>query len=610
MLDDSYKLLDKELLPALEENGVNFTTIEEISATQQQALQQRFSDQIYPLLTPLGCVEDEPLPVLPAMQLIIALSLANEKGEARTVYLPVPESLDRFVRIVVDKNAEDVILLEDLIVSHVGELFPDETVAQHTCFRITRNGDIVLHEEDVIDLAGEMEEVLNERKTSNAVRLEILTEVPDELLKDIQHVSGALDEQTYHMDGMLRLSDLFGILGAGSSNLRDPNWEPQASPRLHPEVSMFDCIAEQDVLLHHPYESFEPVMRLLEEAAVDPQTLSIKQVLYRTAKDSRVIDALIKAAENGKQVTVLVELKARFDEARNLQRADELQRAGVQIVYGVKNLKTHAKILLIVRNENGKLRRYMHLGTGNYNESTAKLYTDISYLTARNAYGADASVFFNAITGRSQITSMRRLVPAPTQMKRTLLEKIQSEVRRAKEGEKARIVAKINSLQDKEMIDALYDASRAGVKIQLNIRGICCLKTEDKKYSENIEVVSVIDRYLEHARIFYFHQGGEPDLYIASADWMTRNLEKRVELMIPIQDKEAKRRLTGILEAPFKDNVQAHIIKGDGSSERKKSSKKDAFRMQKFFQQQAEKAAKAKSLQQSTTFEPHVPSEE
>jgi polyphosphate kinase len=352
------------------------------------------------------------------------------------------------------------------------------------------------------------------------------------------------------------------------------------------------------------------VLRLIEEAAEDPDVIAIKQVLYRTARKSRIIDALIKAAENGKHVTALVELKARFDEARNLDRADELQRAGAQIVYGVKGLKTHAKICLIVRRESGHLRRYVHLGTGNYNETTSKLYTDLSYLTCKPEYGNDASLFFNAVTGRSKLLRFQRLIPAPTAMKPSLLDLIAGEAERAKQGLPARIIAKVNSLQDPDIIQALYKASQAGVEIRLNVRGICCLKPGDPKYSKNIEVVSVIDRFLEHARLFYFHQGGDAEVYISSADWMTRNLEKRVELMIPIEEAPLKRRLVRILEAYFQDNTQASRLLPDGSSQRIVRAKgQKSFRVQDYFYQQAKKSAKAREHERAMTFEPHVPAE-
>ncbi len=394
-------------------------------------------------------------------------------------------------------------------------------------------------------------------------------------------------------------------------HLRDADWPGQTSPSITPGTTMFETIASGDVLLSHPYESFEPVLRLLEEAAVDPDVVAIKQVLYRTAKKSRIIDALIKAAENGKHVAVLIELKARFDEARNLDRADELQRAGAQIVYGVKGLKTHAKICMVVRRESGHLRRYVHFGTGNYNETTSRLYTDVSYLTCKPDYGNDASLFFNAVSGRSKLLRFQRLIPAPTAMKPTLLDLIAGETERAKQGLPARIIAKVNSLQDPDIIEALYKASRAGVEIKLNVRGICCLKPGDPRHSKNIEVISIIDRFLEHTRLFHFHQGGDSKIYIASADWMTRNLEKRIELMIPIEEPALKRRLIRMLETLFKDNTQASRLLRDGSSQRIVRGKKERpFRAQEYFYQQARKAAKAREHERAMTFEPHVPAEE
>ncbi|MBT8043800.1 MAG: polyphosphate kinase 1 [Verrucomicrobiae bacterium] len=620
MIEDQYQLLNDDLLPAMAEEGINLIDHQAVTPPQLEVLLSRFEDSLFPLLTPLAYDPDSPPPSLPAMRIIIACELENlEDKSKRCVFIPIPENIPRFIHIPGSETSaansgEYLIAVEEVVALFAGELFPDEKVTATMPFRITRNGDIAVQEEDAIDLAGEMEEVLAARKTSNTVRLEHPAKAPARLRRTVREAVGAGPKETYTTNGHLALTDFMALaFASGYDHLRDEPWEPQPSPDIDPGESIFDTLSRQDILLNHPYQSFEPVLRFVEEAAVDPNTIAIKQVLYRTASDSRIIDALIRAAQNGKQVTVLIELKARFDEARNLTRADELQRAGVQIVYGVKGLKTHAKICLVIRNEDGQLKRYCHLGTGNYNESTARLYTDISYLTARAAYGADASLFFNAVTGRSKLTRFRKLVPAPTHMKPRLLELIAAEAKRAKTGEKAEITAKINSLQDKEIITALYKASKAGVKINLNIRGICCLKTADpekgRKEARNIRVVSVIDRYLEHARIFSFHHGGTPLVFIASADWMTRNLDKRVELMIPIEDKACKKRLQGILDAAFKDNCNGFEIIDDGSSqriERKKGKKR--YRMQEDHQQKARKAAKARSHERSTTFEPHTPS--
>ncbi len=615
MYTDFSDLLDKQLTPKLAKKKIHFSKISELTHTQASTLEDKFNHQISPILTPLAFdnEHDTELPSLPAQQIIFIMTLQDSKQEKRTVFLPIPSIVDRFHHAS-EGDTLNIISAEELVGANIHSLFPEEEILDISHFRITRNEDIILHDDDATDIAGEMADVLNQRKFSKIVRLEIPASTSENLIHNICDVTQTEKElhedHIYRIHGPLNLADFMSLAFLpGYDKLRAVGWKPQLSTSFSDDKSMFETIAENDVLLYHPYESFEPVIRLIEEAATDPYTLAIKQVLYRTADDSRIIDALIRAAKNGKQVTVLVELKARYDEAQNLKRADELQRAGVQIVYGVKNLKTHAKILLIVRNENGQIKRYLHLGTGNYNESTAKIYTDASYLTAKTGYGADASIFFNAITGRSKLTTLKKLIPAPTEMKRALISKIQREAKRAKQGQPAQIIAKVNSLQDKDIIDALYAASAAGVKIQLNIRGICCLKAGDPKLSANIEAVSIIDRYLEHARIFYFHKGGSPELFIASADWMTRNLEKRVELMIPITDDDAKRRLTHILKSAFEDNQNAHVIQSDGSSVRAKSpkAKTKQFRLQASLQKDAEEAANKNAQRSSTTFEPHKP---
>ncbi|WP_367874754.1 polyphosphate kinase 1 [Luteolibacter sp. Populi] len=610
MVEAQYALFTDGLLPALNSAGIRFLSPQALTPAQADQVATAFHDAISPLLTPLAVGPDESPPAVPALQLIVACRVADaESGAVRHVLIPIPEGLPRRVPVSDVGESAAFVLIEEVVAHHSGELFPGEDVLATTCFRVTRNGDIAVQEEDANDLAGEMEEVLAARKLSDTVRLELPASLPRDLLKVIQEVCRATTGEILRINGPLALAGFMDLAFLpGAEALRDEDWTPQPSPDLTPGEPIFDAIGRRDLLLHHPYESFEPVMRLIEEAADDPQVVSIKQVLYRTARQSRIIDALIRAAENGKTVTVLVELKARFDEARNLLRAEELQRAGAQIVYGVKGLKTHAKICLVVRREDGRLRRYVHLGTGNYNESTARLYTDISLLSCRPEYGADASLFFNAVTGRSKLLRFQRLVPAPTAMKPRLLDLIASEAERARQGEPAKIIAKVNSLQDPEIIAALYKASEAGVEINLNVRGICCLKTGDAKYSKHIRVVSIIDRFLEHARIFYFHQGGDPGIFIASADWMGRNLDRRVELMIPVEDSRARRRLLRILESYFQDNVQASKILPDGSSEKLKPGKGEKkFRAQEHFYKEARRVAKAREHERAMTFEPHVP---
>ncbi len=607
-----YQLLNEVLIPELSRKGIRQFTTDDLNIDQSTHLTAIFEDQIFPLLTPLAIDEEEGTTMVPALQIIVACRLRDPKTHStRFALIPIPDSLGRFTPIESSDKSYSFMLIEDVVTAHISHLFPEEKVSAATAFRVTRNGDIAVQEEDAIDLAGEMEEVLTARRFSDTARLEVARDIPRDLYSIIQKVTGATASEVYRLDGPPGLSSWMDIAFLSNfDHLRAEDWPGQTSAAITPGTSIFDTISSEDVMLFHPYESFEPVLHFIEEAASDPDVIAIKQVLYRTANKSRIIDALIKAAVHGKHVTVLVELKARFDEARNLDRADELQRAGAQIVYGVKNLKTHAKICLVIRKESGHLRRYVHLGTGNYNESTSRLYTDISYLTSKPEYGADASQFFNAVSGRSKLLRFQRLVPAPTLIKSTLLDLIAGEAERAKQGLPAHIMAKTNSLQDPEIIEALYKASRAGVQVQLNIRGICCLKAGDKRYSKNIEVISVIDRYLEHARIFYFHQGGDSKVYISSADWMTRNLEKRVELMIPIEDSKNKRQLIKILETYFKDNTQASRILADGTSERIERKKgKKAFRAQEHFYKEAKKSAKDREHERSMTFEPHVPTQ-
>jgi polyphosphate kinase len=612
MKADQYALFNETLLPALNKAGIQSLKPQDLSVEQTAQVAATFDDLIYPLLTPLAVDAGESPPKVPALQIVVACRLVDpETKTVRHALIPIPDTLGRRVGVLTPMASHAFLLIEDLVAAYAGRFFPGENVTATTAFRVTRNGDIAVQEEDAIDLAGEMEDVLTARRFADTVRLELRSDAPRDLARMIQEVTAAGAQEIYRADGPPGLASFMELAFlADFDHLRDVDWPGQNSPAIAPGASMFATIASGDVLLFHPYESFEPVLRLIEEAASDPDVVAIKQVLYRTAKKSRIIDALIKAAENGKHVTALVELKARFDEARNLDRADELQRAGAQIVYGVKGLKTHAKICLIVRRESGHLRRYVHLGTGNYNETTSRLYTDVSYLTCKPEYGNDASLFFNAVSGRSKLLRFQRLIPAPTAMKPKLLDLITGESERAKQGLPARIIAKVNSLQDPDIINALYKASKAGVEIKLNVRGICCLKPGDPKHSKNIEVVSIIDRFLEHSRVFYFHQGGDSEVYIASADWMTRNLEKRVELMIPIEVAPLKRRLVRMLDAFFQDNTQASRLLPDGSSQRIVRTKgQKAFRAQEHFYQQARKVAKAREHERAMTFEPHVPAE-
>jgi polyphosphate kinase len=398
----------------------------------------------------------------------------------------------------------------------------------------------------------------------------------------------------------MHLADLPGF-----ESLKYEQWPPQPSPEIEPGAKMFDILARRDVLLYHPYESFEPVLRLIEEAAADPDVLAIKQILYRTSRSSPIVAALARAAQRGKYVTVIVELKARFDEARNIEWARNLEENGVQVIYGVKGLKAHAKTCIIVRREPHGVVRYCHFGTGNYNEITARLYSDASLLTSSEELGADAVTFFNAITGYSQPQRYRKIEAAPTGLRQRLLELIEGETHRCQQGQKAFIDAKINSLVDQEIISALYAASQAGVPIRLNIRGVCCLRPGVAALSENISVVSIVDRYLEHSRILHFHHGGDELVFISSADWMPRNLDRRIELLVPVEDHAAKSRLIAILETYFEDNVKARVLQPDGSYARAKPGRKRRRRSQEMLYEDACQRVREAEQTHTTNFEPH-----
>ncbi len=612
MVEDQYRLMAEELMPLLHENRLAPFRMEELSEAQRDMLEEHFLANIAPLLTPLAMEVEQP-PMLPNLSLILGLSLLppaleGEEVAPRFVAVTLPDALPRRVHSAC-LGKEGYVLLEDLVGTFIGSLFPGEHILCQSPFRVTRNGDIAVEEEEGGDFAQEMEAVLVARKFSGCVRLELPSTCSTGFAQQIASITGAAPEAIYRIHGPLRLVDLGRLaFEPGHDSLKIKPWRSYLPGGIDPALSMFENIAQGDILIHNPYESYEPVAKLVEEAAADPDVIAIKQVLYRTAHHSRFITALCRAAEAGKQVTVLVELKARFDEGHNLAQAERLQRAGVQVVYGVKGFKTHAKILLIVRRENGMLRRYCHFGTGNYNESTARIYSDLSLLTASEHMGADASQFFNSVTGLTRLTPFRRLYPSPSMMKEKLLSLIEGEVRRAQRGEHAEIRAKMNSLNDEDIMAALERASAAGVELALNVRGICCWVPGTEKGRAHTRIVSIVDRYLEHARIFCFNNGGNPLTYIASADWMSRNLDRRVELMVPIEDPQLAKRVQGILDACFRDNTQACLILPDGSSRPvKRKSRDKAFAMQARLHRQAQQQAAARERDSRQTLEPHRP---
>ncbi len=610
-----YEILHEQLLPELRQHGIRRLFEGELTPAQHSYLEEYFLEQIYPILSPVALNVIGAAPAIPALQIALLaniISEANEDEPQRHVLFVIPANVPRLIALPDAEAGPSVYInVEDVLALFLHHYFPAERVKALARFRISQNTDIAVDDESDADLATEMAVVLEARRSSPTIRIEIEDGAPRDLARAIREVCGSRSAQVYAIPGELDLRVYFSIAALeGFDELKVESWESQPALAIEPGESVFTAIQRKDILLHHPYTYFDPVVQLLEEAAADPDVVAIKQILYRTAKHSRIISALIKAAESGKHVTVLVELKARFDEARNLDRAEDLMNAGAQIIYGVRGLKTHAKVLLIMRREGGHMRRYCHFGTGNYNEGTAKIYTDISYLTCNPDYGADASAFFNTVTGRSRFQHFERLSMAPFGLRERLLALITSEADRAQQGEAAEIMLKMNSLEDRDMIEALYKASQAGVKIRLNVRGVCCLRPGIKGLSENIRVVSIIDRYLEHARIFYFKQSGTPIVLIGSADLMRRNLSKRVELLIPIDDSTARKRLIAILETHFADNTQAHDLQSDG---RYLAAKSDdgvkAIRSQKTFVRDAAKRAKLRA-QSPDTLVPLLPKQE
>jgi polyphosphate kinase len=613
MLMQQYHCFLEELEPALAQAGIHRLRMREFSDAHRRFLRTLFTEQVYPVITPMAVHADQPFPLVRGLTLHMAVRLRPEAGgkTPRFAVFPLEPGLDRFVRLPGGDRCAYT-MIEDVVRAFAADLFPGERVIECRVFRITRNADMSVQEDLAPDLLTGMLDVLNARKTSDCVRLEIEADSTRLMRAFLQRALRVADQETYAVPGPVDLKALFGLGGLpgmeGVEGLVYEPWPAQPSPDLDPHVSLFEVLRKQDLLLYHPYEDFQPVVRWIEEAADDPDVLAIKQILYRTSRNSPVVAALRRAAERGKHVTVIVELKARFDEAQNIEWARELERAGVQVVYGIKGLKTHAKVCIVLRREATGLRRYMHFGTGNYNEKTARLYSDVSYMTSNPDLGADASTFFNTITGYSQPQPYLLLDAAPHTLRDRLLELVEGETGRKRQGQQASITAKMNSLVDPRLIEALYQASQAGVKVRLNVRGICCLQPGLPGISENIEVISIIDRYLEHSRIYHFHHGGDHRLYISSADWMPRNLDRRIELLVPVVDNACKLRLLEILDVCFKDTVKARRLMPDGSHQLiKPAGRRRRLRSQEeLFRLACERAEEARR-RGTLVFEPHRP---
>ena len=605
---DQYACLHEELDPGLADAGFVRLKPEELNDLQIKALQDTFDAEIAARFTPQAVHQHEEFPLLTNQCLTICVRLAPAAGEEedRFAVIPLLGDMQRF-RVVRSEHRHGYILIEDVIRLLIQRFFVGEQILEVVPFRISRNADMSVSEDASADLLAEMEQALWARKQGDAVRLEVDHQVSEETLRFLQAALHVQHQATYLIDGPIDLASFMRLAStSGFEKLQNESWPPQPSPSVDRAQSMFEVISERDILLYHPYDAYDPVVRLIEEAADDPDVLAIKQTLYRTSRDSPIVSALRRAAENGKNVTALLELKARFDEARNISWAKRLEEAAVQVIYGVKGFKTHAKICVIMRREAAGIKRYMHFGTGNYNEATASLYSDVSYMTCDEDLGSDATAFFNAITGFSQPQQFRKLEAAPIGLREKLIELIEIETQQAREGHPAHIVAKLNSLVDPQIIDALYEASQAGVQIQLNIRGVCCLRPGQPGLSENITVVSIVDRFLEHARILYFYHGGEERVFISSADWMPRNLDRRVELLVPVEDKDCHRRLIEILDVCFIDSVKGKVLNTDGSySAMQPEAGAEPISSQKLLFEQASQAAKEAARSRRTMFQPH-----
>ena len=589
-----YSTYNRMLLPQLKQEGLAFVgRHEQLDEAQCRFVDRYFEENVYPVLTPMAVDSSRPFPLIRNKTLNIG-SLLKKKGQkdadVEFATVQVPGVLPRVVEIPAREGQEGktVILLEEIIERNIRKLFLNYDVLCAHPFRITRNADLAIDEDEVEDLLLEIEKQIKKRTWGQAIRLEVEEGMDKKLLRLLKKELNVGEEDVFCIDGPLDLTFLMKVYGMeGFDHLKAEKYTPQPVPEFEGEDSVFDVIRRKDVLLHHPYQTFTPVVDFIRQASKDPDVLAIKQTLYRVSGNSPIIAALAQAAENGKQVSVLVELKARFDEENNIVWARKLEKAGCHVIYGLVGLKTHSKITLVVRKEEDGIRRYVHLGTGNYNDATAKLYTDVGLMTSNEAIGEDATAVFNMLSGYSEPRSWNRLSLAPLWLKDRFLYLIGREKKHALEGREGHIVAKVNSLCDRDIIVALYEASQAGVKIELIVRGICCLKVGIPGVSENITVRSIVGNFLEHARIFKFENNGKPEYYCSSADWMPRNLERRVEILFPVTDPALEKKLQHILDCQLKDTLKAHLLKPDGTYERVDRRGKELFCAQDAFCQEA-----------------------
>ena len=624
LVESQYNTYNRSLVPLMAANGIHIIEkYEELTAEQAAYVDRYFEEDVYPVLTPMAVDASRPFPLIRNKTLNIAALLSSKKDEKHKdavefATVQVPGVLPRLVPIPADtsENSGEVegrtfILLEQIIEKNIDKLFLNYHVLCAHPYRVMRNADLPIDEDEAADLLKEIQKQLKKRQWGEVIRLEVEASVDKKLLRFLKDELKVAEEDIFQISGPIDLTFLMKMYGlSGCDSLRYEPYKPQRVPEIEPGEDIFEAIRGGDILLHHPYETFDPVVDFIRQAASDPDVLAIKQTLYRVSGNSPIIASLAQAAENGKQVSVLVELKARFDEENNIVWAKKLEQAGCHVIYGLVGLKTHSKIALVVRREEDGIRRYVHLGTGNYNDSTAKLYTDCGIFTCNEAIGEDATAVFNMLSGYSEPLSCHELVLAPIWLRTRFMHLIARETKHAREGKPARIVAKMNSLCDEGIIAALYEASAAGVEIELIVRGICCLKVGIPGISENIHVRSIVGNFLEHSRIFFFLNDGEEELYMGSADWMPRNLDRRVEILFPVLDDTLKEKVKHILDVELADNTKAHVLKPDGEYEKIDRRGKVLVNSQKQFCEEAVAAVpKTDHVYRERVFVPAEPAE-
>ena len=624
LVESQYNTYNRSLVPLMAANGIHIIEkYEELTAEQAAYVDRYFEEDVYPVLTPMAVDASRPFPLIRNKTLNIAALLSSKKDEKHKdavefATVQVPGVLPRLVPIPADtsENFGEVegrtfILLEQIIEKNIDKLFLNYHVLCAHPYRVMRNADLPIDEDEAADLLKEIQKQLKKRQWGEVIRLEVEASVDKKLLRFLKDELKVAEEDIFQISGPIDLTFLMKMYGlSGCDSLRYEPYKPQRVPEIEPGEDIFEAIRVGDILLHHPYETFDPVVDFIRQAASDPDVLAIKQTLYRVSGNSPIIASLAQAAENGKQVSVLVELKARFDEENNIVWAKKLEQAGCHVIYGLVGLKTHSKIALVVRREEDGIRRYVHLGTGNYNDSTAKLYTDCGIFTCNEAIGEDATAVFNMLSGYSEPLSWNELVLAPIWLRTRFMRLIARETKHAREGKPAKIVAKMNSLCDEGIIAALSEASAAGVEIELIVRGICCLKVGIPGISENIHVRSIVGNFLEHSRIFFFLNDGEEELYMGSADWMPRNLDRRVEILFPVLDDTLKEKVKHILDVELADNTKAHVLKPDGEYEKIDRRGKVLVNSQKQFCEEAVAAVpKTDHVYRERVFVPAEPAE-